>query len=109
MKKNLDNKNRLRNVTVGFRMSRAESDELNTLVKLSGLTKQDYLINRSLKREVVVIGNPRVYKALRNHLQSILNELTRLESVNKECDELIELIFYISNILSKLKEDTNDK
>ena len=63
--KNRDNKNRWRNVTVAFRMSPEESDQLNTFVKLSGLTKQEYIIRRLLVKEVVIQGNSRVYKALR--------------------------------------------
>lgn len=37
--KNRDRKNRWRSVTVAFRMSPEENEQLNTLVKLSGLTK----------------------------------------------------------------------
>ena len=59
--KNVDNKNRLRSVVVGFRMSPEEAELLNSLVKVSGLNKQDYLINRALQRDIVVNGNPRVY------------------------------------------------
>lgn len=43
--KNRDEHNRWRNKTVAFRMSPEESNELDMRVKLSGLTKQDYLIN----------------------------------------------------------------
>ena len=42
--KNLDKHNRWRNKTVAFRMSAAEDIQLETLVKLTGLTKQDYII-----------------------------------------------------------------
>lgn len=46
--KNLDNKNRWRSKTIAFRMSPEEAQQLDVKVKLSGLTKQDYLIRRSL-------------------------------------------------------------
>lgn len=65
--KNMDDKNRWRNVTVSFRMSPEESDQLNTFVKISGLTKQDYIIRRLLCRDVIVQGNPRVHKALKKN------------------------------------------
>ena len=58
--KNRDEHNRWRNKTVAFRMSPEESNELDMRVKLSGLTKQDYLINRALQRDIVVVGNPKV-------------------------------------------------
>ena len=42
--KNRDDKNRWRNVTIAFRMSPEENEELNNRVKLSGFrTKQDYI------------------------------------------------------------------
>jgi len=102
--KNLDHKNRWRSKTVAFRMSPEEAAELNVLARLSGLTKQDYLIRRALDKDVVVNGNPRVFKALRNQLSSVLEELCRLESVSTENDELLDLIHYIAEILNGLKE-----
>ena len=61
-KKNYDNHNRWRNKTVAFRVSAEEDLQLEILVKLTGLTKQDYIIRRLLERDVVVQGNPKVYK-----------------------------------------------
>ena len=52
--KNVDSKNRLRSVVVGFRMSPEEAELLNSLVKVSGLNKQDYLINRALQQDVII-------------------------------------------------------
>ena len=40
--KNRDERNRWRNKTVAFRVSPEEDKQLETYVKLSGLTKQDY-------------------------------------------------------------------
>ena len=40
-KKNYDNHNRWRNKTVAFRVSAEEDLQLETLVKLTGLTTQD--------------------------------------------------------------------
>ena len=40
--KNLDRHNRWRNKTVAFRVSPDEDREIETAVRLSGLTKQDY-------------------------------------------------------------------
>ena len=68
---------RVRNSIVCFRMTEEERNELYMRINLSGLTKQQYLIERSLQRDIVVIGNPRVYKALRNTVIDILEELKR--------------------------------
>ena len=98
-----DGKGRWRNKTVGFRVSPEEDAQIETAVQISGLSKQDYLIRRVLEREVTVLPNPRVFKALRNNLESVLNELQRLESVGAESDELLALIHYITQVLDDLK------
>ena len=63
---------------MAFRVSPDEDREIETAVRLSGLTKQDYITRRLLCRDVVVQGNPRVYKALRNELAAVLEELERI-------------------------------
>ena len=98
-----DHKGRWRNKTVAFRVSPEEAEQLDVYSKLSGLTKQDYLIRRVLAKEITVNGNPRVFKALRNQLANILTELQRLESVGTDNDELFNIILYISKILDGLK------
>jgi len=103
MGKKCDNKNRWRSKTVAFRMSPEEADQLDIFVELSGLTKQDYLIRRVLAKDIIINGNPRVYKALRNQLESVLAELQRLEVVSAQNNELLEIIHYISEILSGLQ------
>ena len=104
-KKNYDNHNRWRNKTVAFRVSAEEDLQLETLVKLTGLTKQDYIIRRLLERDVVVQGNPRVFKALRNQLTEVLLELQRIESGSVVNDELLDLIEMIADILGGMKEE----
>ena len=69
----LDQQGRWRNKVVAFRMSPEEDELLKTAVRLSGLTKQEYIIRRLQEKEVVVTGNPRVYKALKNELAKVLN------------------------------------
>lgn len=66
--KNLDRHNRWRSKTVAFRVSPEEWEHFEKIVALSGLTKQDYLIERTLQRDIIVQGNPRVYKALKNKI-----------------------------------------
>ena len=103
MDKNLDYKGRWRNKTVAFRVSEEEAKLIDTQVALSGLTKQDYIIRRLQCRDVVVQGNPRVYKALRNQMADIYEELKRLESVSEANDELLYTIQMIAEIMNGLK------
>lgn len=46
--KNMDNHNRWRNITVAFRVSPEEDQQIEMAVKLTGLTKQDYITRRLL-------------------------------------------------------------
>ena len=103
--KNRDNKNRWRNKTVAFRVSPEEDAQIETAVRLSGLTKQDYITRRLLCREVVVQGNPRVYKALRNELAAVLAELQRIEAGAGVDEELMDNIELIAAILDGMRED----
>ena len=92
MDKSLDNKGRWRNVIISFRMSPQERDDLNVRVKLSGLTKQDYIIKRLSERDVIVQPNTRVYKALRNQMADILTELKRIENGANIDSDLLDKI-----------------
>ena len=103
--KNLDNHNRWRNKTVAFRVSPEEDAQIEIAVKLSGLTKQDYITKRLLCRDVVVQGNPRVYKALRDQLAAVLDELRRIEDGGEASDELLDTIHMIAAIMVGMKED----
>ena len=68
-------------------------------VRISGLTKQDYLCSRALQNEIVVMGNPRVYKALRNELVRVLAELERIEASGYVQDDLLDVIAQINRTL----------
>ena len=103
--KNLDRHNRWRNKTVAFRVSPEEDEQIETAVRLSGLTKQDYITRRLMCREVVVQGNPRVYKALRNELAAVLAELQRIEAGAGVDEELMDNIELIAAIMDGMRED----
>ena len=81
--KNLDNHNRWRNKTIAFRVSPEENEQIEIAVRLSGLTKQDYITRRLTGKDVVVQGNPRVYKALRDQLAAVLDELEPLPELRQ--------------------------
>ena len=78
--KNRDEHNRWRNKTIAFRVSPEENEQIEHYVKLSGLTKQDYITRRLTHKDVVVHGSPRVYKSLRNQFAAVLDELRRIEA-----------------------------
>ena len=103
--KNLDRHNRWRNKTVAFRVSPEEDEQIETAVRLSGLSKQDYITRRLMCREVVVQGNPRVYKALRNEFAAVLAELQRIEVGGGVDGELLDTIRLIATIMDGMRGD----
>ena len=104
--KNRDEHNRWRNVTVAFRVSPEENTLIETAVRLSGLTKQDYITRRLTNRDVVVEGNLKVYKALRNELAAVADELRRIEAGASVDAELLKIIEMITMIMDGMKGAT---
>ncbi len=107
--KNMDSQGRWRNKTVAFRVSSEEDAQLERFVRLSGLTKQDYITRRLLCLDVVVQGNPRVYKALRDQLAAVLDELRRIDGGSTVNTDLLDTINMIATIMGGIKGELNDK
>ena len=103
MERSLDCQGRWRNKTVAFRVSQEESQLIDTQVRLSGLTKQDYIPRRLLCWDVVVQGNPRVYKALKNQMAAIYEELKRLKTLSPDNAELLYTLQVFAITLYGLK------
>ena len=51
-------------------------------------------------------GNPRVYKALRDQLAAVLDELRRIEAGSSVNDELLDVIEMIAAIMDGMKEES---
>ena len=105
MEKVLDNQGRWRSKTVAFRVSPEENNQIEMKVRLSGLTKQDYIVSRLTDREIRVAGNPRVYKALKNQMADLYEELQRLTSAQKVTPDMLETLQMIAITLNGMKED----
>ena len=104
--KNVDQHNRFRSITVGFRVSPEENEQINRAVALSGLPKQEYCYRRCLNRDITVTPNPRVFKALIQNMTSILKELQRIGQGENPSPELLEDITLITKMMSDMKEET---
>ena len=102
--KRLDQKGRFRSKTVAFRLSPEEAKQIDDYVRLSGLTKREYIARRLLHHEVTIIGSPRVYKALRDTMGEVLTELERIENGESIDNELSELIRFMTEVMGGMKE-----
>lgn len=104
--KKLDAKGRFRGYTTAFRMSFEEHEKLNKRVALSGLEKQEYMIQRALDKTIVVKGNMRTYKALRNQIDTLNDNLCRyIESDILIGYEELEMMKYIVELLKGLSKE----
>ena len=107
MDRKLDNRGRWRNKTVAFRVSEEEAKQIDECVRLLGLTKQDYIVRRLMCRDIVVQGNPRVYKALKNQMAELYEELKRIEQFSEENEELLYTLQLVAETLNGMKEDAD--
>lgn len=107
--KNLDQKGRWRNKTVAFRVSPEEDALIESAVRITGLTKQDYITRRLTEMDVVVQGNPKVFRGLKLEMQQILTELKRIGSGENVDGDLLIRIDLIASVMEGMKEDTNGR
>ncbi len=103
-RKVMDAQGRWRSKTVSLRMSPEENALLGHYAKLSGMTKQDYMIARLLQKEIVVQGNPRVYKALRHQLEALFLELRQIKSAGQVEPEWMDRLEFALKIMEGLHE-----
>jgi uncharacterized protein (DUF1778 family) len=103
--KNNDSHGRWRSKIVAFRVSPEEDELIEAAVSLSGLTKQDYIIRKLTDRTVTVIGNPRVYKALKKELEKVLSELVRIGDASEMPPDLLEEIELINRTMKGMREE----
>ena len=104
MDKSLDAKGRWRSITTSFRMSPEERADLDIRVRLSGLTKQEYMVRRLLERDVIVQPSSRIHQALKNQMGEILNELRRIENGEGVDDELLAVIETVAKTYDGLQK-----
>lgn len=105
MEKCVDKKGRWRNKVVAFRVSEEESKLIDVCVSLSGLSKQNYIINRLLNREITVTGNPRVYKALKGQMEEVYKELVALDRLGDIEEDKLIILYEIVKIMKGLSGD----
>ncbi len=73
-------------------------------VALSGLSKQDYIIQCLLKHEIRVVGGMKVARKVRIHLDTILEELQSLDDSDRNVD-VEDLLVPLRHVLDILDGD----
>lgn len=103
-----DGHGRWRSVTVGFRVSPEEAQLIDAQVAMSGQTKQEYLVNRALVRDVVVMPNSRVQRAMRLEGERIYQELRRIRKGSEIGPELEARIEVFADQFAALGMDVRE-
>lgn len=103
--KNLDRHGRLRSKTVAFRMSPEEANLLDKLVAISGMTKQDHIINKLSDTTMKVVPSSRMQKGMEEAMLLIYRELLRITNADSVSPELAALTEKVGSIFADLTED----
>ena len=88
-------------------MSPEESVLLDRKVKMSGMKKQDYLIQSVNNLQIVIYGNPYVYRSLKRELENyiqLFNEIQHLDELDVDDLEILEYMLEIIRNLKNKKE-----
>ena len=101
--KNRDEHGRWRCKTVAFRVTPEENALIDRYAALSGMTKQDYIIHRLSQRDVVVMGNPRVHKALKRQMEELIQEFCHLSNAAEISEETVMVLEYLTRIYDGMK------
>ena len=100
-----DGQGRWRSKTIAFRISPEENALLEDFVRLSGLTKQEYIIRRVLNSEVVVYGNPKVHKALKAKTEELCELFCNMPDINSMTSETAEVIKMVITIYRDMNKN----
>ena len=93
-----------RSKAVTFNMSPEEDELFERMVHISGLCKRDFIAARLLNRDVMVQGNPKVYKALKDEMAAIRSELERIAAGGNVSPYLLDLIRFMTEVMNGMKE-----
>lgn len=104
--KNMDAQGRWRNKVVAFRVSPEEDARIESAVRISGLTKQDYITKRLMDMDVVVQGNPRVFRGLKLEMRRISEELSRIQPGGAIPEDLLMELRMILKVMDGMKESS---
>lgn len=105
--RNNDRSGRWRNRTVAFRVSEEEARQLDMLVSISGLTKQDYITSKLLDRRVTVEPSSRIQRNLAGVMKEVLAELEQADP-SELTQELQEAIATLARVFVGLGEEPRE-
>lgn len=100
----MDAGGRWRSKTVSFRISPEEDALLEAAVRLSGLTKQEYIISRLQDHPITVQANSRIYKALHQEFKQIQEQLELMSAIDTLDSDLLKTIQLVTQVIDGMKQ-----
>ncbi len=105
--KNITKKNRIRNKIVSFRLTQKESDLLDQKVKISGILKQDYIIQSLLNHEVKIKSDYRIEESIAMEIFQLARVIKKFGKLNGEEQEVLLFILKIYEEIKKEKASSD--
>lgn len=105
------NSARKRSKTMAFRVSPEEYERITNLAKLSGMDKQDFIMAKLMDHEIVVRPSTRVYKALKDAMAEIYQQLLRIRAggeLDASMEETIGLLAKFFDGLAPAADTTSN-
>lgn len=88
---------------MAFRVSPEEYERITNLAKLSGMDKQDFIMAKLMDHKIVVRPSTRVYKALKDTMAEIYQQLLRIRAGSELSASVEETLLILSNIFAGLE------
>jgi uncharacterized protein (DUF1778 family) len=99
-RKKKNDKNRVRNALLNFRVTRKERELIEARIAATGLTKAEFFIESCLYQAVLVKGNIRSFTILQKKMEEIAAVIDRnphLEELDPQQAETLRIILEILN------------
>lgn len=91
---------RKRSKTIAFWVTPGQAEEIDKMVKTSGLSKQDYLLRRALEQQVIVVPNSRVIMNLREMTKQISRRLDEIINASQIDDYFMGELRWLAGLMA---------
>ena len=95
-------KNRVRNIIMNFRVSPTEKELIETRIKLTGMLKSKFFIQSCLYQRILVNGNIKTFTEIKKQMEQISNQINKNPNLEELEPEQVESLRIILEILDTL-------
>lgn len=99
------NEDRVRPITIAFGVTKEMNEQINLMVAMSGLTKQEYIVSKLCDMEITFVPSPRALKALRDEMREVCKQLNRLRKGDNPSEHLLETCDLLADVMLGLRGD----